>query len=233
GDRRARGTGRSTARAPGPCRDPFRRLRGRADRALPRVGLVGRPGRPVPGRGREPGRRRAALRARMAHRARPPRGDRPRRHPRPRRSLRARRGRRRGSRAARRRRALGRAVHARARRAGAGGRATRSLGAESELVKRLLKLLAAAQVLRWAALELWGQEYQQGDADAGAVIDQANGAAARIRDTAPQDPTLLTTRAVLVSMFTEYAKAVRAKENGKDAGPSIARAYTLANTAHE
>ena len=92
--------------------------------------------------------------------------------------------------------------------------------------------IGSAQI-NMGALELWGQEYQQGDADAGAVIDQANGAAARIRDTAPQDPTLLTTRAVLVSMFTEYAKAVRAKENGKDAGPSIARAYTLANTAHE
>jgi hypothetical protein len=83
------------------------------------------------------------------------------------------------------------------------------------------------------ALELWGQEYAQGDADGDSVIQQAKAAAARIRDTAPQDPTLLTTRAVLVSMFTEYAKAVRAKENGGDAGPSIARAYTLANTAHE
>jgi hypothetical protein len=83
------------------------------------------------------------------------------------------------------------------------------------------------------ALELWGQEYSQGDVDGAAVIDQARSAAIRLRDTAPEDPTLLTTRAVLVSMFTEYAKAVHAKENGKDAGPSIARAYTLANTAHE
>jgi hypothetical protein len=83
------------------------------------------------------------------------------------------------------------------------------------------------------ALELWGQEYAQGDADGASVIAQAKASAARIRDTAPQDPTLLTTRAVLVSMFTEYAKAVKAKESGRDAGPSIARAYTLANTAHE
>jgi hypothetical protein len=83
------------------------------------------------------------------------------------------------------------------------------------------------------ALELWGQEYAQGDVDGATVIAQAKASAARIRDTVPQDPTLLTTRAVLVSMFTEYAKAVKAKEGGLNAGPSMARAYTLANTAHE
>jgi hypothetical protein len=92
--------------------------------------------------------------------------------------------------------------------------------------------ISSAQ-LDMGALELWGQEYSQGDVGGGDVIDQANAAAARLRDTVPQDPTLLTTRAVLVSMFTEYAKAVHAKENGKDSGPSIVRAYTLANTAHE
>ena len=92
--------------------------------------------------------------------------------------------------------------------------------------------LSSAQ-LDLGALELWGQEYGQGDVDGRAVIDQSNASAARLRDTVPQDPTLLTVRAVLVSMFTEYAKAVRARESGKDSGPSIARAYTLANTAHE
>jgi hypothetical protein len=83
------------------------------------------------------------------------------------------------------------------------------------------------------ALELWGQEYQQGDVTGDAVVTQAQGAAARMEHTAPQDPSLLTTRAILVSMFTEYAKAVRAKDNGGDSGPSIARAYTLANNAHD
>jgi hypothetical protein len=95
------------------------------------------------------------------------------------------------------------------------------------------KAFIASAQLDMGALELWGQEYAQGDVDSAAVIDQSTAAAVRLRDAAPQDPTLLTTRAVLVSMFTEYAKAVRAKERGKDAGPSIARAYTLANTAHE
>jgi hypothetical protein len=83
------------------------------------------------------------------------------------------------------------------------------------------------------AIELWGQEYQQGDVTGDALIDQASQAAARLRDTVPQDPSLLTTRAILVSMFTEYAKAVRAKERGGDAGPPIVRAYTLANNAHD
>ncbi len=92
--------------------------------------------------------------------------------------------------------------------------------------------IGSAQI-NMGALELWGQEYQQGDVDGAAVIEQATSAAARLRDTAPQDPTLLTTRAVLVSMFTEYGKAVHAKESGRDSGPAIARAYTLANTAHE
>jgi hypothetical protein len=95
------------------------------------------------------------------------------------------------------------------------------------------KAFISSAQLDMGALELWGQEYLQGDADGEAVIDQAKAAAARIRDTTPQDPTLLTTRAVLVSMFTEYAKAVHAKELGGDAGRSIARAYTLANTAHD
>ena len=92
--------------------------------------------------------------------------------------------------------------------------------------------ISSAQ-LDMGALELWGQEYQQGDVDGPAVIEQATGAAARLRDTAPQDPTLLTTRAVLVSMFTEYGKAVRARAKGKDAGPFMVRAYGLANSANE
>ena len=91
----------------------------------------------------------------------------------------------------------------------------------------------ASTQIDMGALELWGQEYQQGDVSGATVIDQANAAATRLRQTVPQDPTLLTVRAVLVSMFAEYARAVQAKENGENSGPAIARAYTLANTAHE
>ena len=91
----------------------------------------------------------------------------------------------------------------------------------------------ASTQIDMGALELWGQEYQQGDVSGAAVIDQANASATRLRQTVPQDPTLLTVRAVLVSMFTEYARAVHDKENGKNSGPAMVRAYTLANTAHD
>ena|SRR2546423_10694820 len=82
-------------------------------------------------------------------------------------------------------------------------------------------------------LGLWAQEYQQGDVTEDDVIHQSRDAAERMRQAVPQDPALRTTRALLVSMFTEYGKAVRARKRGRDAGPFMARAYGLANSAHD
>jgi hypothetical protein len=82
-------------------------------------------------------------------------------------------------------------------------------------------------------LGLWAQEYQHGDVTAADVYHQSHDAAVRMREAVPQDPALRTTRALLVSMFTEYGKAVRARAKGKDAGPFMVRAYGLANSANE
>jgi hypothetical protein len=82
-------------------------------------------------------------------------------------------------------------------------------------------------------LGLWAQEYQQGDVTAEGVFRQSRDAAERMRQAAPQDPALRTTRALLVSMFIEYGKAVRARARGRDAGPFMVRAYGLANSAHD
>ncbi|MDQ2982498.1 MAG: hypothetical protein M3R70_01030 [Actinomycetota bacterium] len=83
-----------------------------------------------------------------------------------------------------------------------------------------------------AALSLWGQEYVSGEAKSGEVISQAKRASLIVRGTAPSDPSLAQTRGLMVSMFTAYAKAIRAKSHARDAGPHMYRAYGLANFAH-
>jgi hypothetical protein len=82
------------------------------------------------------------------------------------------------------------------------------------------------------ALGLWGDEYLNGDARPGEVIAQAKRAAAIVRGTEPSDPSLGETRGLMVGMFTEYGKAIRAQAHHANAGPHMYRAYGLANFAH-
>ena len=82
------------------------------------------------------------------------------------------------------------------------------------------------------ALGLWGQEYLSGDAKPADVVAQAKQAAAIVRGTSPSDPSLGQTRGLMVGMFTEYGKAIRAQARHRDAGPHMYRAYGLANFAH-
>ena len=87
--------------------------------------------------------------------------------------------------------------------------------------------------LNMAALGSIAEDYLHGDAKAGEVLQTTQDSLRAIEGTGPSDPSLSKTRAILAAMFTEYGKAVHAKESGRDSGPAIARAYTLANTAHE
>jgi len=84
-----------------------------------------------------------------------------------------------------------------------------------------------------AAVGLWGQQYQSGDATAAEVGDQANQAAKILRGTTPLDPSLSQTRGLMIGMLTEYAKAVKLQAHHGNAGPHMYRAYGLANYAHD
>jgi hypothetical protein len=84
-----------------------------------------------------------------------------------------------------------------------------------------------------AAVELWGQQYVDGDAAPGDVGAES-GRAARIVDaTTPTDPSLAQTRKLLVGMFTEYREAMEQHAKHRDAGDHIFHAYGLANFAHD
>src|SRR5919108_1694863 len=84
-----------------------------------------------------------------------------------------------------------------------------------------------------AAIDLWGQQYLEGDAEAEDVAAQAGRAAKIVGATTPTDPSLIQTRKLLVGMFTEYAKAMEARAKGHDAGSHMFHAYGLANFAHD
>jgi hypothetical protein len=84
-----------------------------------------------------------------------------------------------------------------------------------------------------AAISLWGQEYVNGDAQPSEVADQSDRAAKIVGATAPTDPSLIQARQLLVAMFTEYRKAMRAEERHGDAGKHMFHAYALANDAHD
>ena len=66
-----------------------------------------------------------------------------------------------------------------------------------------------------AAIGLWGQEYLSGDAKPKEVVSEATDAAKIVDGTSPTDPSLSQTRALMVSMFTEYAKAMQAQARGR------------------
>jgi hypothetical protein len=83
------------------------------------------------------------------------------------------------------------------------------------------------------SLGLWADQYKSGDAKASDVIREAQDAAKVVLATDPADPSLLQTRALLNSMFNEYARAVAARSKKKDAAPHLVRAYGLASFAHD
>jgi hypothetical protein len=87
--------------------------------------------------------------------------------------------------------------------------------------------------LNMASLGLWADEYKSGDAKAQDVISEAHSAAQAIAASAPEDPSLQQTRALMNSMFNEYARAVWAHWKNKDASSHLVRAYGLADFAHD
>jgi hypothetical protein len=84
-----------------------------------------------------------------------------------------------------------------------------------------------------AALGLWGEEYVRGEATAREVIQEAEDAEKLVRRTGPRDPSLQKTQTLMRAMFTEYARAIRAKVRNKDAASHMYRAYGLANFARD
>jgi hypothetical protein len=93
------------------------------------------------------------------------------------------------------------------------------------------------QFLRVAAsnvetVQLMGQSYVSGDGDAASVVAAARNAALGMERTAPRDVALKRARVFVHGMFTEYGRAIRAREQGRDAAGHMYRAYSLANFAH-
>ena len=82
------------------------------------------------------------------------------------------------------------------------------------------------------ALELWSEQYQSGDASAEDVVGQAKTAAKIMRGAGPTDFSLRQTQRLVIGMLNEYAKGVQLHERKRDAGPTMYRAYGLANFAH-
>jgi hypothetical protein len=83
------------------------------------------------------------------------------------------------------------------------------------------------------AVDLWGQQYLDGEAGAGDVAAEAARAAKIVGATSPTDPSLAQTRKLLVGMFAAYAKAMEERAKHRDAGDQIFHAYGLANFAHD
>jgi hypothetical protein len=83
------------------------------------------------------------------------------------------------------------------------------------------------------AVDLWGQQYLNGDAGPGEVAAEAARAAKIVGSTTPTDPSLAQTRKLLVAMFTAYGKAMEQRAKHRDAGDHIFHAYGLANFAHD
>ena len=93
------------------------------------------------------------------------------------------------------------------------------------------------QFLRVAAsnvetVQLMGQSYVAGDGPAADAITAARNAALGVERTAPRDFALKRARVFVRGMFTEYGRAIRAREAGRDASSHMYRAYSLANYAH-
>ena len=83
------------------------------------------------------------------------------------------------------------------------------------------------------ALELWSEQYQSGDASAEDVVGQAKTAAKIMRGTGPTDFSLRQSQRLVIGMLSEYAKGVQLHEQrSATPGPTMYRAYGLANFAH-
>lgn len=82
------------------------------------------------------------------------------------------------------------------------------------------------------ALELWSEQYQNGNASGKDVEEQARSASKIMRGTGPTDSALQQARLLVIGMLSEYAKAVQQQERHRDSGPHVYRAYRLANFAH-
>jgi hypothetical protein len=83
------------------------------------------------------------------------------------------------------------------------------------------------------AVDLWGQQYLEGDATPAEVAAESARAAKIVGATSPTDPSLAQTRKLLVAMFTAYGKAMEQRAKHRDAGDQIFHAYGLANFAHD
>src|SRR2546423_12301725 len=81
------------------------------------------------------------------------------------------------------------------------------------------------------AVELWGQQYVDGEAAPSEVGAESGRAAKIVGATAPTDPSLGRTRTLLVGMFTEYRRAMEPRAQLRDAGASLFPGYALANFA--
>ena len=83
------------------------------------------------------------------------------------------------------------------------------------------------------AVDLWGQQYLDGEATPADVAAESARAAKIVGATTPTDPSLAQTRKLLVAMFTAYGKAMDQRAKHRDAGEHIFHAYGLANFAHD
>lgn len=82
-------------------------------------------------------------------------------------------------------------------------------------------------------LSYWSDQLVKGEATPAIVVKQTRSGSAQVDATRPTDPTLEKTRPLLKAMFLSYAKAVRAKANGGNAGVPMRIAYQLANDVHD
>jgi len=83
------------------------------------------------------------------------------------------------------------------------------------------------------AVDLWGQQYLDGDAGPKEVAAEAARAAKIVGATRPTDPSLTQARSLLVAMFTAYRQAMEQRAKHRDAGDHIFHAYGLANFARD
>jgi hypothetical protein len=84
-----------------------------------------------------------------------------------------------------------------------------------------------------AAVDLWGQQYLDGDTSPEDVAAEAARAAKIVGATGPTDPSLARARALLAAMFTAYRDAMEQRAKHRDAGDKIFQSYGLANFAHD
>jgi hypothetical protein len=83
------------------------------------------------------------------------------------------------------------------------------------------------------AVDLWGQQYLDGDSGPADVAAESARAAKIVGATSPTDPSLAQTRTLLVAMFTAYGQAMEQRAKHRDASDHIFHAYGLANFAHD